>query len=230
MRRRYIRTGTPKARSASADLTRRSVEVDFTSRPSSRRMSVLVKGFRMPARRSREGTHRGRRPKSLEGGKRGGVLAGGGVSLWGFDARMWGACSLFGRGRRAREWREGGLGWSGRRGTGGVALWDLGVIWVFARAGGAEGCRRLSVGATGEISASDGSGDGRWRQGCDGHELSSPIDGIGHSRGWQPGAKVSMMIMRPPQQGQAFHSSCSRPSSAPSPSSLDGAGSGTPRS
>ena len=82
-------------------------------------------------------------------------------------------------------------------------------IWVFARAGGAEGCRRLSVGATGEISASDGSGDGRWRQGCDGHELSSPIDGIGHSRGWQPGAKVSMMIMRPPQQGQAFHSSSS---------------------
>ena len=34
-----------------------------------------------------------------------------------------------------------------------------------------------------------------------------------------------MIIMRLPQQGQAFRSSCSRPSSAPSPSSLDGAGS-----
>ena len=42
-------------------------------------------------------------------------------------------------------------------------------------------------------------------KGCDGHELSSPIDGIGHNRGWQPGSKVSMMIIRPPQQGQAFH-------------------------
>ena len=103
-------------------------------------------------------------------------------------------------------------------------------IWVFARAGGAEGCRRLSVGATGEISASDGSGDGRWRQGCDGHELSSPNDRTGHSLGWQPGPKVTMIIMRPPQHGQAFHSSCSRPSSAPSPLSLDGAGLGTPRS
>src|SRR5262249_60652028 len=37
-------------------------------------------------------------------------------------------------------------------------------------------------------------GGWRWRQRCDGYELSSPIDGIGHSRGWQPGSKVSMMI------------------------------------
>jgi hypothetical protein len=29
---------------------------------------------------------------------------------------------------------------------------------------------------------------------------------MGHSRGWQPGSKVLMMIIRPPQQGQAFHS------------------------
>ena len=83
------------------------------------------------------------------------------------------------------------------------------VIWysmlqVLPTEGGAEGrCLRSMAGAS-EIAASDGSGDGGWRQGCDGHELSSPIDGIGHSRGWQPGAKVSMMIMRPPQQGQAF--------------------------
>jgi hypothetical protein len=29
---------------------------------------------------------------------------------------------------------------------------------------------------------------------------------MGHCRGQQPGWKVSMMIIRPPQQGQAFHS------------------------
>ena len=85
------------------------------------------------------------------------------------------------------------------------------VIWysmlqVLPVEGGADRrCRRRVAGA-GEIATPDGSGVGGWRQGCDGHELSSPIDGIGHSRGWQPGAKVSMMIMRPPQQGQAFHS------------------------
>ena len=84
------------------------------------------------------------------------------------------------------------------------------VIWywmlqVLPAEGGAERrCRRSAAGA-GEIAASDGSGDGGWRQGCDGHELSSPIGGLGHSRGWQPGSKVSMMIIRPPQQGQAFH-------------------------
>jgi hypothetical protein len=39
------------------------------------------------------------------------------------------------------------------------------------------------------------------------HELSKPIAGLGHSPGWQPGSKVSMMIIRPPQQGQAFPSS-----------------------
>jgi hypothetical protein len=88
------------------------------------------------------------------------------------------------------------------------------VIWywrlrVLPAEDGADGCRRRRVANAGEIAASDRSGDGGWRQGCDGHELSSPIDGIGHSRGWQPGSKVSMMIIRPPQQGQAFHSSSS---------------------
>src|SRR5207302_2883508 len=71
---------------------------------------------------------------------------------------------------------------------------------------GADGRCPQSVGGASVIAASDGSGDGGWRQGCDGHELSSPIDGMGHCRGWQPGSKVSMMIIRPPQQGQAFHS------------------------
>jgi hypothetical protein len=36
------------------------------------RRAALVKGFRMPARHRREGVHDGRRPKSLEGGNRGG--------------------------------------------------------------------------------------------------------------------------------------------------------------
>ena len=85
------------------------------------------------------------------------------------------------------------------------------VIWysmlqVLPAEGGADGRCRRSVAGAGEIAGSDGSGDGGWRQGCDGHELSKPIAGLGHSRGWQPGSKVSMMIIRPPQQGQAFHS------------------------
>jgi hypothetical protein len=93
-----------------------------------------------------------------------------------------------------------------------AALGAIGpVIWysmlpVLPAEGGADGRCRRSVAGASEIAASHGSGDGGWRQGCDGHELSSPIDGMGHCRGWQPGSKVSMMIIRPPQQGQAFHS------------------------
>jgi len=93
-----------------------------------------------------------------------------------------------------------------------AALGAIGpVIWysmlqVLPAQRGADGRCPQSVGGASEIAASDGSGDGGWRQGCDGHELSSPIDGMGHCRGWQPGSKVSMMIIRPPQQGQAFHS------------------------
>src|SRR5271166_511250 len=44
---------------------------------SSSKTSHTVKGFRMHARRRREGRHGGRRPKSLEGGNRGGVRTGG---------------------------------------------------------------------------------------------------------------------------------------------------------
>jgi hypothetical protein len=36
-------------------------------------MTAFVKGFRMPAGYKRVGVHGGRRPKSLEGGNRGGV-------------------------------------------------------------------------------------------------------------------------------------------------------------
>ena len=91
------------------------------------------------------------------------------------------------------------------RGAIGVVIWYSLRQVVRAEGGGDSRCRR-SVGAAGEIATSGGSGVGGWRQGCDGHELSSPIDGIGHCRGWHPGSKVSMMIMRPPQQGQTFHS------------------------
>src|SRR5438309_10400081 len=50
------------------------------------RRSGIVKGFRTPASHWRAGVYGGRRPKSLEGGNRGGVCAGGGVGLWGFSA------------------------------------------------------------------------------------------------------------------------------------------------
>src|SRR5207302_7587693 len=36
----------------------------------------------------REGLHGGRRPKSLEGGNRGGVCAGGSVGIWGLKVRF----------------------------------------------------------------------------------------------------------------------------------------------
>ena len=48
----------------------------------SRAMTAIVKGFRMPAGRRRAGMHGGRRPKSLEGGNRGGVRTDAGVDLW----------------------------------------------------------------------------------------------------------------------------------------------------
>ena len=80
------------------------------------------------------------------------------------------------------------------------------LLQVLPTEGGEDARCWRSVAGAGEIAASHGSGDGGWREGCDGHELSSPIDGMGHCRGWQPGSKISMMTIRPPQQGQVFHS------------------------
>ena len=52
------------------------------------RTAGIVKGFRMPAKRRREGMHGGRRPKSLEGGNRGPwVERRGAMELWGFESR-----------------------------------------------------------------------------------------------------------------------------------------------
>ena len=65
----------------------------------------------------------------------------------------------------------------------GVVIWHS-MLQVVPAEGGADGGFRRSMASAGEIAASDGSGYGGWRQGCDGHELSSPIAGRGHSRGW----------------------------------------------
>jgi hypothetical protein len=78
-----------------------------------------------------------------------------------------------------------------------VSWW---AICVLAVENGAASCGRRRVAVAGEISASDWGGNVGWREERAGHELSSPIGGMGHSRGWQPGSKVSMMIIRPPQQ------------------------------
>jgi hypothetical protein len=68
---------------------------------------------------------------------------------------------------------------------------------VLAVEGGADSWRRVAGGD--EISAwhwRSNVGSGQQRTG---HELSKPIAGLGHSRGWQPGSKVSTMTIRPPQ-------------------------------
>ena len=71
-------------------------------------MAAFVQGCRMPARHRREGAHGGRRPKSLEGGNRGGVRTGGGVGLWGFSV---GACGyVWVEGRRLSTHRGAGFG------------------------------------------------------------------------------------------------------------------------
>jgi len=87
----------------------------------------------------------------------------------------------------------------------GLVIW-YSMLQDFPAEGGADGRCGRSVAGAGEVAAWYGIGDGGWRQGCDGHELSSPTDGMGHCRGWQPGSKVSIMIIRPPQHGQAFRS------------------------
>ena len=90
-------------------------------------------------------------------------------------------------------------------GASGLVMW-YSMLQVLPAEGGAEGRCRRSVAGASEMAAWHGSGDGGWRQEHDSHELSKAIAGMGPSRGWQPGSKVSMMIIRPPQQGQAFHS------------------------
>jgi hypothetical protein len=70
--------------------------------------------------------------------------------------------------------------------------------------GSAESCGWRRVAVADEISAWYWRGNAGWRQERT-HELSKPIAGLGHSRGWQSGSKVSTMTIRPPQQGQAVY-------------------------
>ena len=87
----------------------------------------------------------------------------------------------------------------------GLVIWHW-MLRVLQAKDGADGRCPQSVARAVEILASERrSGDGGLQQGCDSHELSSPIDGMGQCRGWRPGSKVSMMTIRPPQHGQAFH-------------------------
>ena len=83
------------------------------------------------------------------------------------------------------------------------------VICVLVMEAGADSCCGRSASVAGEMSASERCSDGGWRGTRADHELSRRTDGVGQCRGWQPGSKVSMMIMRPPQQGQVFQSSSS---------------------
>ena len=63
-------------------------------------------------------------------------------------------------------------------------------IRVLAVEDGAASCGWRRVAVADEISAWNWRGNVGWREERAGHELSSPIGGMGHSRGWQPGWKV----------------------------------------
>ena len=60
----------------------------------------------------------------------------------------------------------------------GQVIWSS-MLEVLLAEGGAEGRCRRSVAGAREMAGSDERGDRGWRQGCDGLELSGPIDGIG---------------------------------------------------
>jgi hypothetical protein len=62
--------------------------------------------------------------------------------------------------------------------------------------GGADSCGWRRVAVAGEISAWNWRGTVGWRPERADHELSKPIAGMGHSRGWQPGWKVSTISAR----------------------------------
>jgi len=87
----------------------------------------------------------------------------------------------------------------------GAMIWDS-MLEVFPAEGGADDHRRRRVAGAGEIAASDRSDDGDGDRGVMVMSCPSPIDGIGHNAAGTRVPKVSMMIIRPPQQGQAFHS------------------------
>ena|SRR5215467_10562376 len=90
----------------------------------------------------------------------------------------------------------GDFGWRACRGPRAGVLKDLGFWWPRSRlkVPSAEcGCCRRDI-VVGQAE--------RWERRQQGvaHELSSPIEGTGQKRGWQPGSKASTMIIRPPQR------------------------------
>jgi len=125
-----------------------------------RRKTAIVKGFRMPARHRRVGVHGGRRPKSLEGGNRGGSSRRRWCRSMGNLSPLVDLICGFRTGRRLSDQAGAGFGRSG---------WDWCGDLVFGAAGlsaegGAEGRCGRSVGAAGEIATPGGSGDGGWRE------------------------------------------------------------------
>jgi hypothetical protein len=88
--------------------------------------SPLVKGFRMPARRRRKGVHGGRRPKSLEGGNRGGSSHRRWCRSMGNSPPLLDLICGFRTGRRLSDQLGAGFGRSG---------WDWCVDLVFGAAG-----------------------------------------------------------------------------------------------
>ena len=96
------------------------------------------------------------------------------------------------------------IGVAERRLVAGISTW-FGVEWAMDRrsrldVGFAAGSEARFAVAGGDP-AMRTNGVAGWRQWKCGHELSIP-SGDGAWRGAQPVAKVSMTIMRPPQQGQ----------------------------
>ena len=53
---------------------------------------------------------------------------------------------------------------------------------------------------------------GAWWPRDGAHELSTRFGAVGRYRGAHPRSKISMMIMRPPQQGQGCENACGSPS------------------
>src|SRR5215471_21149774 len=125
------------------------------------RTSGIVKGFRMPARRRREGVHGGRRPKSLEGGNRGGSSHRRWCRSMGNSPALLDLICGFRTGRRLSD--QLGAGLAALDGIGAVMWYS--VLQVLSAEGGVEGRGRRSVGAAGEIATLGGSGVGEGDRG-----------------------------------------------------------------
>jgi hypothetical protein len=93
-----------------------------------RRTTTFVKGFRTPVRYGRGRMHGGRRPKSLEGGNRGGSLRRRWCQSIGFNANVRSDFSVPDRDDGRASYREAGFGRPGCDRNGGVVLSES-VVW-----------------------------------------------------------------------------------------------------